>query len=154
MREFLRAIGGMSIADFRRLASKLCGSFSADHEVAWWESTIAIDRVLRQCRRKRQASMAALTATRVVREAAERQGLTHDDADVPCVAHAAATVVRGLVAGKPAERETTLLLGPWAGLIDEAGDERQRRDVRAACARRSWSSPRLLPGQWRPGQSG
>ncbi len=86
----------MSPDDIRRHATRL----EATHdELAWWRSTIDVDRRLREAHLSRLAGVAARAARDAVVAAAKRDAHGIDDDVVVAVSRAAAEAARGIVAG-------------------------------------------------------
>ena len=69
---------------------------SAAGEVAWWQATVEIDRLLKAHRAGRVGAKAAIDAAAAVLESAQAVGMVLPDPRVTTVARAAADVARGL----------------------------------------------------------
>src|SRR5439155_481679 len=72
---------------------------SVADDIAWWQATLTIDRILKHDGRCRVAAVAASNASRAVLAIAEHDHQTAADTAVITVARAAGTIARGLVAG-------------------------------------------------------
>jgi hypothetical protein len=87
----------MSTDDIRTHAIQAA---SPGDELAWWRSTIEVERRIRAFRLSRHAAVAALSARNAVLAAASRGAQDRLDGDmVACVSRVAAEAARALVAG-------------------------------------------------------
>jgi hypothetical protein len=89
---------------------------SPDDDVAWWEATIALNRVLRRKGTGHQATMAAHLASQAVLAAATRTGLALSP-DVTAVARSAGEVARMLVAGESHTTAAGYLAHGWEDIL-------------------------------------
>src|SRR5258707_11915190 len=97
--EFTQAIHEMSVADIREVAAEIGGhQTSAADDIAWWQATLTIDKVLKHDRRCRTAAVAPSTASRAVLAIVEHSGGGAPDSQMILVARAPRAVPRGLVA--------------------------------------------------------
>jgi hypothetical protein len=118
LQEFTQAISGMSVTDIRVVAAEIGGhQVSAADDIAWWHATLTIDRVLKHDGRCRVAAIAASHASRTVLAIAGHATDRSPEAEVIAVARAAATIVRGLVAGPDVEASLDHLLSDWAPVL-------------------------------------
>src|SRR5438309_333390 len=86
----------MSVADIRAVAAEICGhQASAADDIAWWQATLTIDRVLKHDGRCRTAAVAALSVSRAILAVAEHANCCSPDSEVIAVARAAGTIARG-----------------------------------------------------------
>jgi len=109
---FIEALGQLSVDDLEFIAHEIdAASASAAGEVAWWQATVEIERLIRQRHRGRLATMAAHRAARAVLGVADAAGLALPNDRVTSVARAAAEIARGLVAGGDAQ--VGALLAEW-----------------------------------------
>jgi hypothetical protein len=87
----------------------------AADEIAWWNATIRVDRLVHRQHQRHMAASAATTASRAVLHAASRCGLRPNDPDVIATARAASDAARAVVAGRGSGAATTYFierLGP------------------------------------------
>jgi hypothetical protein len=118
LQEFTAAIHRMSVADIRTVAAEIGGhQATAADDIAWWQATLMIDRVLKHDGRCRSAAVAASTASRAILAVAEHGQCATSDAQVIAVARAAATIARGLVAGTGVEPSVDHLLRDWQPVL-------------------------------------
>jgi hypothetical protein len=116
--EFTEAIHGMSVTDIRELAAEIgCHQASVADDIAWWQATLTIDKVLKHDGRCRVAAVAASSASRAVLAVAEHDHACVSDSDVIRVARAAGTIARGLVAGPDVEPALDHLLRDWQPVL-------------------------------------
>lgn len=116
--EFEHQLINLSKADFLDLAERLdLRTGTVAGEVEWWETTMAIQRVIKSIGCSRTAARAAHQVCAIVRSAAERSGFELPDDRVTRVARAAADVARGLAAGEPAHGLTERLLQAWEPIM-------------------------------------
>lgn len=115
---FTRTIARLSEDEIRLVAHEIeAHHASAADEVAWWQATVSIDRLLKATGRSRAAAMAALQASKSVQAAATAAGCALPDDDVTHVARAAAEVARGITAGEHAVAAVSALLGCWTPVL-------------------------------------
>ena len=113
---FIITVGRLSVGEMAAIATAIDASAaSAAGEVAWWHATVEIERLLRQRRCSREATLAAHRAAEAVLASAREQGIALPDTQVTCVARAAADVARGLVAGGVAQVDE--LTRTWPVLV-------------------------------------
>lgn len=93
---FTRSLRAMSPDDIRRHATRLDATRD---ELAWWRSTIDVDRRLRDAHLSRLAAVAARAARDAVLAAANRDAHGIDADVIVTVSRAAAEAARGIVAG-------------------------------------------------------
>jgi hypothetical protein len=118
LQEFTQAITGMSVTDIREVAAEIGGhQASVADDIAWWQATITIERVLKHDGRCRVAAVAASHASRAVLAIAEHAGARSPEAEVIAVARAAGTIARGLVAGPDVEASLDHLLRDWEPVL-------------------------------------
>jgi len=91
---FLASLRGLSPHAIRKQAGRVRATHGDD--LAWWQSTIDIDRRLHNARLSRRAAVAARAARDAVLAAS---GADPDDAEVAAVCRAAGDAARALVAG-------------------------------------------------------
>ena len=116
--EFTQAIHEMSIADIREVAAEIGGHLaSAADDIAWWQATLTIDKVLKHDGHCRTAAVAASTASRAVLAIVEHSGGCAPDSEVIVVARAAGTIARGLVAGPDVAPCLDHLLRDWQPVL-------------------------------------
>lgn len=90
----------LSVDDIRCRAAALRRQCDQpDHDLAWWNETLVVDRELRRARRSRVAAIAAHRAVEALTSAARRGGLGAGDADVLCLADALRSVTRATAIG-------------------------------------------------------
>lgn len=119
--DFAHQLNQLTEADFIDLAERLdIRTGTAAGEVEWWETTMAIQRIVKSVGCRRSAARAAHQVCEVVRAAAERSGFDLPDDRVTRVARAAADVARGLAAGEPAHDLTERLLQSWTPVMAHA----------------------------------
>jgi hypothetical protein len=120
----LQVLERLSLEDIRSSAAAIHDHLAAaPGEIAWWQATMGIDRVLARTARSRQAAAAARAATSAIWLAAGRHGAQRSDPDVAFLARAAAGVARGLVAGEDGPAHAARLLQMWGpALVVDAGD--------------------------------
>ena len=93
---FTRSLRAMSPDDIRRHATRL----DATHdELAWWRSTIDVERRLREAHLSLLAAAAARAARDAVLAAANRDAHGIDTDVIVAVSRAAAEAARGIIAG-------------------------------------------------------
>ena len=122
--ELVHRLQHLSAPELADIAQRLrSGHGTADAEVVWWRTTMAVSASLKLQHRSREAGLIAHRASAAVVEAATREDMA-DVArdDVTLVARAAAEVVRALVAasadGTIAGRiATATILEPWQVLL-------------------------------------
>lgn len=118
VQEFTQTIHRMSMADVRAVAAEMGGhQATAADDIAWWQATLTIDKVLKHGGRCRSAAVAASTASRAILAVAEHGHCATTDADVIAVARAAGTIARGLVAGPDVEPSLDHLLRDWQRVL-------------------------------------
>ena len=112
LEQFIETLEGLTATDLMAIASDLDAAYaSAAGEVAWWQATVEIERVLRRRHCGREATAAAHRASVAVQAAAALAGVELPDVRVTVVARAAADVARGLVAG--GSEQVDVLLREW-----------------------------------------
>ena len=94
-------------------------STSPDHDVAWWEATLALGRALRRQGAEHEAAMAARLAAQAVFAAATLTGLAPGP-DVIAVARSAGEAARVLAAGDLGSSGADYLARGWEDLISPA----------------------------------
>lgn len=92
-----------------------------DDDVAWWEATMALDRVLRRRGSEHEAAMAAHLASQAVLAAATRTGLSLSP-DVTAVGRSAGEVARVLVAEDLSTTAARYLARGWEDLLIPPAD--------------------------------
>ena len=113
---FIDALGQLSVDDVDFIAHDIeAAAASAAGEVAWWQATVEIERLVRLRHRGRLATVAAHRAARAVLGVASTAGRSLPDDRVTAVARAAAEIARGLVAGGDAQVGT--LLAEWRSAL-------------------------------------
>ena len=89
-----------SVDDIRRSAAALRQQRALpDHDLAWWDQTMSVDRELRRARRSRDATLAAHRAVLALEVAARRGGLMSGDPDIVCIAEALRSLTRAAAVG-------------------------------------------------------
>ncbi|MCU1461289.1 MAG: hypothetical protein JWO37_1364 [Acidimicrobiales bacterium] len=118
LQEFTQAIHEMSVTDIREVAAEIGGhQASVADDIAWWQATLTIDKVLKHDGRCRTAAVAASSASRAVLAIVDHADDSSPDSDVIAVARAAGTIARGLVAGKDVEPCLDHLLRDWQPVL-------------------------------------
>jgi len=121
LQEFTQAIHEMSVTDIRDVAAEIGGhQASVADDIAWWQATLTIDRILKHDGRCRVAAVAASNASRAVLAIAEHDHQTAADTAVITVARAAGTIARGLVAGPDVAPSLDHLLRDWGPVLGRA----------------------------------
>jgi len=116
--DFLTQIEATSDRDIRQISACIesRSSLPAD-EVAWWRAHLTIDKVIRESRCSRSASLAAASASQTVLTVAEKADIMLPDADFTCVARSAGDIARAYVAGLPALDALEYLLASWREVL-------------------------------------
>lgn len=143
---FVRALLHMTGPRIRLQAAALrARRRSPEDDIAWWDATLALDRVLRSSGRWHEATMAAQMASEAVLAAATRSGLTPSP-DVTAVAQSAGEAARVLATGSRNTARATYLTQGWEDLLvpPTAAPPRPRpgSDGRRRAPRPTTSQPR------------
>lgn len=121
--DFTADLTRLSAADIRTISAGIESNFrTPDDEVAWWHTTMTVDRLLRRTGRTRAAALAAQAATEAVKTAAGTAGIPGPDEDVIRVARGAAHVARALSLSPGAVRLDHLVRG-WEHWLGGVGRE-------------------------------